>query len=111
MDTSRGGPSGLLLGSSVRRPVHHRKEERIRAHVLLCWLALLLVRVAETRCKERWPNLRRELERLQVGTFEGEAGSYRKRTAMSAAQKTIFRSLQIPEPAELQELRSAAKAS
>jgi len=24
------------------RPVHHRKEERIRAHVLLCWLALLL---------------------------------------------------------------------
>ena len=24
------------------RPVHHRKEDRIRAHVLLCWLALLL---------------------------------------------------------------------
>jgi len=29
------------------RPVHHRKEERIRAHVLLCWLALLLIRIAE----------------------------------------------------------------
>ena len=29
------------------RPVYHRLEERIRAHVLLCWLALLLVRVAE----------------------------------------------------------------
>jgi transposase len=29
------------------RPVYHRFEERIRAHVLLCWLALLLVRVAE----------------------------------------------------------------
>jgi transposase len=29
------------------RPVYHRLEERIRAHVLLCWLALLLIRVAE----------------------------------------------------------------
>ena len=29
------------------RPVYHRKEERIRAHVILCWLALLLARVAE----------------------------------------------------------------
>jgi len=27
------------------RPVHHRREDRIRAHVLLCWLALLLIRV------------------------------------------------------------------
>ena len=30
------------------RPVYHRREDRIRAHVLLCWLALLLIRVAET---------------------------------------------------------------
>ena len=36
--------SGLDL-----RPMHHRKADRIRAHVLLCWLALLLVRVIETR--------------------------------------------------------------
>src|SRR6266511_1240270 len=27
------------------RPIHHRLEDRIRAHVVLCWLALLLVRV------------------------------------------------------------------
>jgi transposase len=25
------------------RPVFHRLEPRIRAHVLLCWLALLLI--------------------------------------------------------------------
>jgi len=30
------------------RPVHHRTEGRIPAHVQLCWLALLLVRIAET---------------------------------------------------------------
>jgi transposase len=30
------------------RPVYHRNEERIRAHVLPCWLALLLTRTIET---------------------------------------------------------------
>ncbi len=93
------------------RPVYHRKEERIRAHVLLCWLALLLVRVAETKTGDAWPHLRRELERLQVGTFEGQAGFFRKRTALTAAQKAIFRNLEIQEPAEMQEIRPRAKAS
>ena len=36
------------------RPVYHRREDRIRAHVLLCWLALLLIRVAETTAGESW---------------------------------------------------------
>ena len=93
------------------RPVYHRKEDRIRAHVILCWLALLLMRVAETRCEDTWPKMRRELERLQVGTFEGPAGSFRKRTALTPAQKAIFRKLAIQEPTEMQELRPAAKAS
>ncbi len=29
------------------RPVYHRKDERIRSRVTLCWLALLPVRLAE----------------------------------------------------------------
>jgi len=93
------------------RPVYHRKEERIRAHVILCWLALLLVRVAETKTGDAWPHLRRELERLQVGTFEGSAGFFRKGTALAPAQKAIFRKLEIQEPAEMQEIRPRAKAS
>ena len=31
------------------RPVRHRREDRIRAHVILCWLALLLIRIAENQ--------------------------------------------------------------
>src|SRR6516162_2327952 len=42
------------------RPVYHRKEERIRAHVILCWLALLLIRVAENAAGGTWPELRRQ---------------------------------------------------
>jgi transposase len=29
------------------RPVYHSKDDRIRSHVLLCWLGLLLIRIAE----------------------------------------------------------------
>src|SRR5271157_1261146 len=50
------------------RPVYHRKEERIRAHVILCWLALLLARIAENACGDTWPRIRRELDRIHVGT-------------------------------------------
>src|SRR4051795_7583767 len=40
------------------RPVYHRLEDRIRAHVLLCWLALLLARIVETRTATTWPRAR-----------------------------------------------------
>ncbi|HEY3259475.1 MAG TPA: hypothetical protein VGJ95_04285 [Pseudonocardiaceae bacterium] len=53
------------------RPVYHRKEDRIRAHMVLCWLALLLVRLIETSCGGIWPQLRREQGRIAVGTFAG----------------------------------------
>ncbi|MFU8855278.1 transposase, partial [Micromonospora sp. SL1-18] len=43
------------------RPVYHRLEERIRAHVVLCWLALLLIRITETTIGDTWHNIRRHL--------------------------------------------------
>jgi hypothetical protein len=41
--------------------VDHRIEPRIRAHVLLCWLALLLIRVAERRAGPTWRRIAIEL--------------------------------------------------
>jgi hypothetical protein len=38
------------------RPVDHRREDRIRAHVILCWLALLLARIAENAAGQTWPD-------------------------------------------------------
>ena len=93
------------------RPVYHRKEERIRAHVLLCWLALLLLRIAETTCADTWPTLRRDLEKMQVGTFQGPTGTFRKRTETTAAQRAILARLKLSEPPQIQELTPAAEAS
>jgi transposase len=90
------------------RPVYHRREDRIRAHVVLCWLALLLVRVIETSCGDTWPNLRRELEKLQLGSFSGPTGRFRQRTEIAAAQRAIFAKLELTEPPRLQELTPPA---
>ena len=57
------------------RPVYHRKEERIRAHVLLCWLALLLIRVAENACADSWPNLRASLSASSSATSQARPGA------------------------------------
>jgi hypothetical protein len=93
------------------RPVYHRKEERIRAHVLLCWLALLLTRTVETSCGEGWPSLRRELERIKLGTFAGPAGTFRQRTEVTTSQRAILAKLDLPEPPRIWQLTPATPNS
>ena len=80
------------------RPVHHRKEDRIRAHVILCWLALLLIRIAENQTSQTWRNLRDELERMHLGTFQGPAGTSQQRTELTAGHKHILSALGIAQP-------------
>ena len=90
------------------RPVYHRKEERIRAHVILCWLALLLARVAENTCGATWPELRRQLDRITVGTFTGHAGTFRQRTEITPAQAAILEQLGIDPPPRIYQITPAA---
>jgi transposase len=80
------------------RPIYHRKEERIRAHVLLCWLSLLLLRLAENGTNQSWRQLRRELDKLHLGRFNGPAGVVEQRSELTSAQQAIFRTLGLEEP-------------
>ncbi len=56
------------------RPVYHRLEERIRAHVTLCWLALLLVRIIETSTGKTWPAIRGDLQAFLADIREQHYG-------------------------------------
>jgi IS4 transposase len=89
------------------RPVYHRLEERIRAHVILCWLALLLIRIIETTTGDTWPAVRRHLDRLHIGTFTGPAGTFRQRTELTKAQTSLLAKLGIPAPRQIIELEPA----
>jgi hypothetical protein len=86
------------------RPVYHRLEDRIRAHVLLCWLALLLVRVAETTTGRTWPQIRAELDRLHAITFTGPAGTFRQNTELTKSQRDLFTALKLDPPNKIIEL-------
>jgi len=80
------------------RPVYHYREDRIRAHVQLCWLALLLIRVAETAAGDTWRNLRHELDRMHLVTFATANGRVAQRSALTGDQKNILAALDLPEP-------------
>lgn len=83
------------------RPVYHRREERIRAHVDLCWLALLLIRVAENTTTTTWRDLRRTADRLHAITYTSLEGTVRTHTKPTTEAATIFRSLNLPSPARV----------
>src|SRR3954463_5629686 len=68
------------------RPIYHRREDRIRAHVWLCWLALLLMRVAENPSGQTWNRIRAEAQRIHAVTFTGPAGQFCKTTQLSKTQ-------------------------
>jgi hypothetical protein len=80
------------------RPMHHRLDDRIRAHVLLCWLALLLVRVVEVRTDETWATVMRSLGRIHRGVFATSDGRVVQRTELDAKQRALFRACDVAPP-------------
>jgi hypothetical protein len=91
------------------RPVYHRLEERIRAHVILCWLALLLIRIVETSTGTTWQTTRRELDRLHAGTFSGPTGLFRQISTPAKAQRDLLAKLDLPLPKQIVELAPAPR--
>lgn len=80
------------------RPIYHRLEERIRAHVLLCWLALLLVRVAETEGGTTWRAIREELDELTLTRLATKDGRSEIVSLLTDAQRNILKALKIKPP-------------
>jgi len=88
-----------MKGALGLRPVFHYREDRIRAHVQLCWLALLLMRVVENATDDTWRNVRHELDRMHLVTLSTADGQVAQRSATTAGQKSILTALELGEPA------------
>jgi transposase len=87
------------------RPVYHHLERRIRAHVLLCWLALLLARVAERQTGSTWRRINLELGRLHLVTLAGPAGRVQHTTALTQPQRELFTATGITPPPRVTSLQ------
>lgn len=80
------------------RPLYHRKEERIRAHVLLCYLSLLLVRIAERETGETWDRIRPIMDRCHLGEFSSKDGRIFQRMELTSEQVNILNRMKIAQP-------------
>ena len=87
-----------MKGALGLRPVFHHREDRIRAHVQLCWLALLLLRVVENATGDTWRNVRQELDRMHLVTLATADGHVAQRSATTDGHKAILSALHLPEP-------------
>lgn len=84
-------------------PVHHRLPERIRAHALICFLALLLHRVMRMRLKasasqlspQRALSLLRQIQQLHVKIDHRPAT---RTSQISAGQRSVLQQLKLPVP-------------
>ena len=94
------------------RPMYHRLEERIRAHVFLCWLALFLGRLVEARAEVSFGRLRRELSRIHVVELEHEGDGRKDRilkwSEASPLVKKAYKAFGLKLPGEI-EVFSAKK--
>jgi hypothetical protein len=89
------------------RPVFHRLAHRIHAHVLLCWLALLLIRVTERATGHTWRRINTELGRVHQVTVTFDAGTVTATSALSDTATGIYRACDLTPPPRITHLDPA----
>ncbi|MFD1510510.1 IS1634 family transposase, partial [Lacimonas salitolerans] len=84
-------------------PVHHRLPDRIRAHALICFLALVLYRVMRMRLKAKGhtasPRAALDLlARIQKHTAHIGARTFNGTSTTTPEQLNLFDALSLPKP-------------
>lgn len=80
------------------RPVYHYSERRIRAHIALTVLALLLERAAEHACRDTWRNIRDDLKQVKLAQLSSPDGTVWQVTEPTEEASNRLKSLQIVNP-------------
>ena len=86
-------------------PVFHWTPRRIEAHVKICVLSLLLERVAELKCQKPWTQIREHLLPLQATHFQTKIFNFYQRNEPNSELVKIFKSLDIPLPKRVLEIK------
>jgi transposase len=77
------------------RPIYHSKDDRIRSHVLVCWLALLLVRIAEVETGLTWRTIRTQMQQQKLVDLFGRNGRILQYSELTKTQRNILKKLKI----------------
>jgi len=79
-------------------PMHHWLPRRIRAHVKICVLALLIARTAELKTGLTWEEIRHRLRRLKATAFESERYHFFQRNDVAPDTSRVLQALDIKPP-------------
>lgn len=79
-------------------PVQHRTPDRITAHVHICVLAYLLMRVAENRAKRGWEQIREQVERISLTELTTDRASVLQVKALTRAERDLLNCCKVPLP-------------
>lgn len=80
------------------RPIYHRTDKRVKGHVYVCILALLLKRLIEKKTDEAFNKTMQELEKLKANMLEFRGKKIIQRNQINNTQKQLLESLEIIEP-------------
>jgi transposase len=103
-DIERGFRS--LKSELELRPVYHRKSDRIRSHVLICWLALLLIRTVENETGMTWFQVRKTLKQINLVSLKLPEGAVQQSTVLTAEQEGIYNACKVKLPPKLLQMQS-----
>ena len=80
------------------RPVYHRLEERIKCHVLICWMAMILIRVAENETGMTWHRIEKAMSCITAGAIGSGGYTSWITSDITAEAVEIFEKLKITPP-------------
>ena len=75
--------------------------------MLLSWLALLLIRVAERQTQQTWRRIATELARLHLVTLTGPTGTIAQTTELTHTQRELFAATGVQPPPRITALQPA----
>lgn len=85
------------------RPVYHRLDDRIRSHILICWMAMVLVRFAEEALGSSWFSIARTLDTITAGLIETKSSTLWYTSQVSDEAKEILSKLSLKAPGKVLE--------
>ena len=80
------------------RPVYHHLDDRIRAHVLICFIAMVLVRFAERSVNMTWRDIMHTVTDLRVGRTSSADGEVWLTSPFDDEQEKLFKTLNLKHP-------------
>jgi hypothetical protein len=88
-------------------PVQHRVPDRITAHVHVCVLAYLLIRVAENRAQLGWEQIREQVERISLAELTTGRASVLQTKALTRAERDLLNCCKATQPPQILQVTAA----